>query len=103
MPDEWLNPTAHGPRPMVPKKMWPFKSCFLQKVKLRFKNGTESEAPVPMDENPMHPILCSLAALAVANIFYFYRSYQVDLVVRQRALRERVAYMLWMAAQRISA
>lgn len=51
----------------------------------------------------MQAILCSLAALAIANIYYWYRSYQEEEETRARTLRERVAYMLWVAANRISA
>jgi hypothetical protein len=47
----------------------------------------------------MPPTLpCGLAALAVAAIFYTYRTYQDFFLQRQKTLRERVAYMLWCAA-----
>jgi hypothetical protein len=49
----------------------------------------------------MTPIIsCNLAALAIAAIYYgwrdFYRHWRLD----QKQLRERVAYMLWVAANR---
>jgi hypothetical protein len=46
----------------------------------------------------MHMIPFNVAALAVASIFYLWRAYQSTMYQRQRILRERVAYMLWMAA-----
>ncbi len=48
----------------------------------------------------MQPIWCNVAALAVALIFYLWRTYRHLLLRRQRQLRERVAYMLWVMAQR---
>jgi hypothetical protein len=50
----------------------------------------------------MQAILCGLASLAVANIFYWYRAYHQDRTRRERTLRERVAYMLWVAAHQLS-
>jgi hypothetical protein len=50
---------------------------------------------------PMQAIMCSLASLAVANIFYWYRSYQNDRSRREQTLRERVAYMLWITATHV--
>jgi hypothetical protein len=45
----------------------------------------------------MHLIVCDLACLAIAALYYTYRD--VYLHRRQRSqLRERVAYMLWAAA-----
>jgi hypothetical protein len=49
----------------------------------------------------MHAIPCGLAAFVVASIFYTWRAYQDGLLRRQRTLRERVAYMLWVMAARI--
>jgi hypothetical protein len=49
----------------------------------------------------MQPIICGLASLAVANIYYWYRSYQQQQTVRARKLCERVAYMLWAAADQV--
>jgi hypothetical protein len=46
----------------------------------------------------MHTISCSIAALAVASIFYAWRSYMYDREKREQTLRERVAYMLWVMA-----
>ena len=45
---------------------------------------------------------CGLAAFAVAAIFYTYRTYHDFITQRQRSLRERVAYMLWVAASRVA-
>ncbi len=46
----------------------------------------------------MPNIICGLAALGVASVFYTYRAYADHLYLRQRTLRERVTYMLWVAA-----
>ena len=43
-------------------------------------------------------LVCSIALLAVTVIYLFWRSYLQSLYRRQRALRERVAYLLWIAA-----
>jgi len=50
---------------------------------------------------PMPPMLCcQLAALVIAGMYYTWR----DVINRPRVypklVRERVAYMLWVAAQR---
>ena len=50
----------------------------------------------------MQPLWGNVAALAVAIIFYVYRAHQ-QVRVRRRVLRERVAYMLWVMAQRVEA
>jgi hypothetical protein len=39
----------------------------------------------------------SVAALAVATIYYTYRDQVADQTSRDRTLRERVAYLMWMA------
>jgi hypothetical protein len=50
----------------------------------------------------MHPFLGNIAALAVAVIFYAWRAYNDQLQSRkQRLLRERVAQMLWVMAERL--
>jgi hypothetical protein len=46
----------------------------------------------------MQTIFTSVAALAVAQIFYLWRSYQEMVLRKQRVLCERVAYMLWTMA-----
>jgi hypothetical protein len=48
----------------------------------------------------MHPILGNVAALAVAGIFYVWRAHVQVQARRLRVLRERVAYMLWVVAER---
>jgi hypothetical protein len=49
----------------------------------------------------MQPLWGNVAALAVAIIFYVYRAHLQVRLQRQRLLRERVAYMLWVVAQRV--
>jgi hypothetical protein len=46
----------------------------------------------------MQMICCNIAALAVASIYYSWRAYSGGLLVRQRLLRDRVAFLLWMVA-----
>ena len=46
----------------------------------------------------MNPMSSSVAAMAVASIFYVWKYYFQFQVQRDRILRERVAYMLWLAA-----
>lgn len=47
----------------------------------------------------MELIVSSLGALAVAMIFYAYRSYLQDRYLRERTLHDRIAYMLWVMAE----
>ena len=50
----------------------------------------------------MSAILPSLSTLAVSAIYCIWQAYvRYELVARQRQLRERVAYMLWVMAQSI--
>lgn len=49
----------------------------------------------------MNTLWCLVAALAVALCWYSYRCYRLARERRQRRLRERVAYLLWMVAQRV--
>ncbi len=46
----------------------------------------------------MQPLAGPLAALIVASLFYGYRTFVETQRERTRRLRERVAYMLWVAA-----
>jgi hypothetical protein len=48
----------------------------------------------------MPAISCTIATLAVASIYYTWRTYQEWLARRQDTLRERVTYMLWVIANR---
>ena len=45
-------------------------------------------------------IACNLAVLAIAGIYYAWRDRSTKLSVKRTVLRDRVAYMLWVAAQR---
>jgi hypothetical protein len=47
----------------------------------------------------MHALCGSVAALAVASIYYTWRAYFYVHLQNERHLRERIAYMLWMVAQ----
>ncbi len=49
----------------------------------------------------MQMVACNLTALAVACIYYCWRDYRQHLESRERVMRERVAYMLWVAATSI--
>jgi hypothetical protein len=44
----------------------------------------------------------NLTALTVAAIFYAYRDHYLAGVHRSKVLRERVAYLLWNAAQQVA-
>ena len=47
----------------------------------------------------MPVVTLNLTALAIAAIFYTYRDGYVARLRRTKMLRERIAYMLWSAAQ----
>jgi hypothetical protein len=49
----------------------------------------------------MQTICCNLAALAVAGIFYTWRTYFEKQGRRERTLRERVTYLLWVMAGQV--
>jgi hypothetical protein len=49
----------------------------------------------------MQVLVGNVSALAVAAIFYTWRAYRAVLWRRERQLRERVTYMLWVMAQRL--
>ena len=49
----------------------------------------------------MELLCCNAAALMVALLYYTWRAYHQALLTRQRVLRERVAYMLWVVADRM--
>lgn len=46
----------------------------------------------------MAAVSCGLSALTIAMLFYSWRGYNFKLAIRQRLLRERVTYMLWVVA-----
>jgi hypothetical protein len=46
----------------------------------------------------MPPLLCSVPTFAVSLIYCCYHAYRHALLRRDRVLRERVAYMLWVMA-----
>jgi hypothetical protein len=69
-----------------------------------------AKATRPGGVNPIHfsggtqlmqPFLVSLPTLAVAVIYCFWNGYRVSLARRERALRHRVAYMLWVMADQM--
>ena len=45
-------------------------------------------------------VACNLAVLAIAGIYYTWRDRFSALAQNRAILRDRVAYMLWVAAQR---
>ncbi len=49
----------------------------------------------------MQLLSCNLAALAIATLYYMWRDYYLVYMQRERQIRERVAYMLWTAANRM--
>jgi hypothetical protein len=50
----------------------------------------------------MQTIYCGLCALAVAVIYYGWRGYHQRHEGRQKVLRQRVAYLLWVMANRVA-
>jgi hypothetical protein len=48
----------------------------------------------------MNPLVTSMATLAISTIFCLWNAYRQVEQRRHRQLRERVAYMLWLAANR---
>jgi hypothetical protein len=46
----------------------------------------------------MQVVFCNVAALSIALLYYAWRDRLVQPVLRKKALRERVTYMLWVAA-----
>jgi hypothetical protein len=46
----------------------------------------------------MQPLWSNVAVLAVTAIFYVWRAHAHVVLRKERRLRERVAYMLWVAA-----
>lgn len=49
----------------------------------------------------MQPIVTNIAALAVATLYYLWRAHYQTRQRRQRVLRQRVAYMLWVMADQV--
>jgi hypothetical protein len=48
----------------------------------------------------MQPFWCAAAVLAVLLVYYTWRAYHHAWSARKRLRHERVAYMLWVMAQR---
>ncbi len=48
----------------------------------------------------MNPLALSMATFAVSTIYIVWQNYRQVIDRRQQALRSRVAYMLWCAANR---
>jgi hypothetical protein len=46
----------------------------------------------------MYALPYNVAALAVAGLFYLWRAYNVAQMQRERTLRQRVSFMLWVMA-----
>ncbi len=49
----------------------------------------------------MEMLCCNVAALAVALLYYTWRAYHQARIARRRVLGARVAYMLWVMAERM--
>ena len=49
----------------------------------------------------MNPMLSTLPTLLVTTLYYFWHVYHREWLRRHQVLRQRVAYMLWVAAQRM--
>jgi hypothetical protein len=46
----------------------------------------------------MHTLVCSVPTLALSVIYCLYQTYLRQVWSRQRMLRERITYMLWVMA-----
>src|SRR5262245_48502486 len=74
-------------------------ACF---ATVSYRLATDQQVPSRLREmNAVQAICCHLAALTVACIYYSWRAYANALRERQRTLRERVTYMLWVAASQV--
>jgi hypothetical protein len=49
----------------------------------------------------MNPLLCNLAAIVVALLYCFWRTHQQLIQRKHVQMRERVAFMLWVMAERV--
>lgn len=45
-------------------------------------------------------LTCNVAVLAIAALYYAWKDRVVKAATRRQALRQRVAYLLWAAAER---
>ncbi len=54
---------------------------------------------VSRDFTVFHLIACNVACIAIASMYYAWRDVYVNRRKREK-LRERVAYMMWVAANR---
>lgn len=59
------------------------------------------EGSRPASDPPMNIVVCATSALSVAFLFYGWRSYHDKIAFRQKQLRERVTYMLWVMVNRV--
>jgi hypothetical protein len=50
----------------------------------------------------MPTLVCNASALAVATLFYYWRAYRQTHELRERDLRQRLSYMLWVMANTVA-
>jgi hypothetical protein len=62
---------------------------------------TEQLRPPVREIILMPTIFCNVSALAVATLFYYWRAYRVGSDERDRVLRSRITYMLWVMANSV--
>ncbi len=69
-------------------------------MRVSYSWDTEQKRGPSRNRNPncMALFFCATALAAVTVIYLFWRSYQTSLVQRRHVLRERVAHLLWVAA-----
>lgn len=48
---------------------------------------------------PLQPVIAALPTLAIATVYCFWQIYEVARKQKERRLRERVTWMLWVMAQ----
>jgi hypothetical protein len=74
--------------------------CLPNRAELKFADGTATRPSPFASQTLMHSIICNLAAVAVAGLFYAWRAHYFANSRQHRQLRERVAYLLWVVAQK---
>lgn len=49
----------------------------------------------------MNAIVCAVSVMSVSLIYSTWRAHHEKIMLRQKQLRERVTYMLWVMANRV--
>ncbi len=96
LPEKRLSMTSARPLSSWKKRAGPE---FARAGGVSYSWRTELKRGFPvLRQSPMQPLWSNVAVLAVTAIFYVWRAHSQVSLRRDRRLRERVAYMLWVAA-----